>query len=249
MATIPPINPINLETFLGAPARIPGGLENGNVLPAYMNGPAFTPRSQQQASIEALNRALTGDLSASLTGGDRLLALAALMRSATRSGQRAGLTPQQVIGDLRQQQVQQAQARLQIEQLRAAEQRARERQQSVAQYVQTLPEEQRTNFLSLPENIQDEIIAQQYMPADEVTMSPLARQLEDAGYVRGTPEFRNLMRQSLSKGQTVGLAGGGVGYIEGLNFNLPMPATPEDADKLPSGTEFLLPDGTIGRVP
>lgn len=149
-ATIPPITPINLETFLGPPARIPGGLENGNILPDYMNGPVFTPRSQQQASIEALNRALTGDLSASLTGGDRLLALAALMRSATRSGQRAGLTPQQVIGDLRQQQVQQAQARLQIEQLRAAEAQQRQQIAAARQFAETLPEEQRQVFLGLP---------------------------------------------------------------------------------------------------
>lgn len=169
--TIPPINPINLETFLGTPARIPGGLENGNILPTSMvqqraQQPMAQPmmQAQQPSAIEALNRALTGDLSAGLTGGDRLLALAALMRSATRSGQRAGLTPQQVIGDLRQQQVQQAQARLQIEQLRAAEAQQRQQRAAMQEFIGTLPPEQQRLFPGLDAEGQSAMLREHLSP-------------------------------------------------------------------------------------
>ena len=133
------------------PILLPQGIAAG-----MMQQPAQQPMAQpmaqapQPSALEALNRALTGDLSSSLTGGDRLLALAALMRSATRSGQRAGLTPQQVIGDIRQQQVQQAQARLQLEQLRAAEAQRQQQIAAARQFAETLPEEQRQAFIGLP---------------------------------------------------------------------------------------------------
>ncbi len=143
------------------PILFPQGVATG-----MMPQPAQQPmaQAQQPSAIEALNRALTGDLSASLTGGDRLLALAALMRSATRSGQRAGLTPQQVIGDLRQQQVQQAQARLQIEQLRAAEAQQRQQQAAMQEFIGTLPPEQQRLFPGLDAEGQSAMLREHLSP-------------------------------------------------------------------------------------
>lgn len=71
----------------------------------------------QDNSAEML-RLLGGDLSGSLSSGDKLLALSGLLRSATRSGRRAGLTPQQVIGDLQKRKLAEVQGRMQVEQLR-----------------------------------------------------------------------------------------------------------------------------------
>jgi len=77
--------------------------------------PAVGADTQQANSLAELTRLLGGDLSASLTGGDKLLALSALMRSATRSGRRAGLTPQQVMGQLQQQKVAEVQNRMALQ--------------------------------------------------------------------------------------------------------------------------------------
>ena len=73
------------------------------------------PQAQGPDSLAEFTRLLGGDLSGSLTGGDKLLALSALMRSATRSGRRAGLTPQQVMGQLQQQKVAELQNRMALQ--------------------------------------------------------------------------------------------------------------------------------------
>lgn len=107
------------------------------------------PQAQGPDNLAQLTKLLSGDLSGSLTGGDKLLALAALMRSATRSGRRAGLTPQQVMGQLQQQKVAEVQNRLQIEQLRAAEAQRQQQEQAMSQFVSTLPPDKQALFPGL----------------------------------------------------------------------------------------------------
>lgn len=107
------------------------------------------PQAQGPDNLAQLTKLLGGDLSGSLTGGDKLLALAALMRSATRSGRRAGLTPQQVMGQLQQQKVAEVQNRLQIEQLRAAEAQRQQQEQAMSQFVSTLPPDKQALFPGL----------------------------------------------------------------------------------------------------
>ena len=107
------------------------------------------PQAQGPDNLAQLTKLLGGDLSGSLTGGDKLLALAALMRSATRSGRRAGLTPQQVMGQLQQQKVAEVQNRLQIEQLRAAEAQRQQQAQAMSQFVSTLPPDKQALFPGL----------------------------------------------------------------------------------------------------
>ena len=111
--------------------------------------PAVGADTQQANSLAELTRLLGGDLSASLTGGDKLLALSALMRSATRSGRRAGLTPQQVMGQLQQQKVSELQNRLTIEQMRSKMAQEQRQEQAMAQFVSTLPEELQARFPAL----------------------------------------------------------------------------------------------------
>lgn len=112
--------------------------------------PAVGADTQQANSLAELTRLLGGDLSASLTGGDKLLALSALMRSATRSGRRAGLTPQQVMGQLQQQKVAEMQNRLTIEQLRAAEARRQQQARMVNEYAGALEDpQQRAALMAL----------------------------------------------------------------------------------------------------
>jgi hypothetical protein len=112
--------------------------------------PAADANTQQANRLTEMMRLLGGDLSGSLSGGDKLLALSGLLRSATRSGRRAGLTPQQVIGDLQKQKLAELQSRLTIEQTRA---QMAQRQQQLAETVEwskSLPEAQRKAFLGQP---------------------------------------------------------------------------------------------------
>lgn len=102
------------------------------------------PQPQQGPdSLAELTRLLGGDLSGSLSSGDKLLALSGLLRSATRSGRRAGLTPEQVISGLQQRKVAEVQNRMAIEQMRAQQMRAQQQQQFLAKYSESLPEDKR----------------------------------------------------------------------------------------------------------
>lgn len=107
------------------------------------------PQAQGPNSLAEFTRLLGGDLSGSLTGGDKLLALSALMRSATRSGRRAGLTPQQVMGQLQQQKVAEVQNRMAVEQMRAKMAQEQRQEQAMAQFVSTLPAELQARFPAL----------------------------------------------------------------------------------------------------
>jgi hypothetical protein len=108
------------------------------------------PQPQGPDSLAEMTRLLSGDLSGSLTSGDKLLALSGLLRSATRSGRRAGLTPQQVISDLQKQKIGEVQNRLAIEQLRMAETQRRQQLAMVNQYAGALEDpQQRAALMAL----------------------------------------------------------------------------------------------------
>lgn len=105
--------------------------------------------TQAPATLAEMTRLLGGDLSGSLTSGDKLLALSGLLRSATRSGRRAGLTPQQVIGDIRQQKLAELQNRMAVEQMRVK--MAQEQQLNAAwqDYVARQPDARRAKLAGI----------------------------------------------------------------------------------------------------
>ena len=119
------------------------------------------PVAQGPESTAQLMKLLGGDLSGSLTGGDKLLALAALMRSATRSGRRAGLTPQQVMGQLQQQKVAEVQNRLTVEQLRADKAQRQRQQQFLSKYSESLPEDKRGLLQTLSPDEAMKVVSQE----------------------------------------------------------------------------------------
>ena len=69
------------------------------------------------------------------------------MRSATRSGRRAGLTPQQVMGQLQQQKVAELQNRLTVEQMRAKMAQEQQQTQMVNEYAGALADPQQVRAL------------------------------------------------------------------------------------------------------
>jgi hypothetical protein len=147
------INPMMFPagTMLASPLATPQGA--APTTPPVQQPQMQQPQMQQPQgpnTLTELARLMGGDLSGSLSSGDKLLALSGLLRSATRSGRRAGLTPQQVIGELQQRKIAEIQGRMQLETM----QREREQQQrqvaSVTQFARNLPEGQREAFLGLP---------------------------------------------------------------------------------------------------
>jgi hypothetical protein len=129
------------------PMMLPQIIAMGGPQP-QMQMPTVAPKGPD--SLAEMTRLLSGDLSGSLTSGDKLLALSGLLRSATRSGRRAGLTPQQVISDLQRQKVGEVQNRLAIEQLRMAETQRRQQIADTVEYAKTLPASKQKAFLALP---------------------------------------------------------------------------------------------------
>ena len=138
------INPLMLAQITGM-----GGQAQPMQQPMAPQAPA-PQQPQGPDSLAQLTQLLGGDLSGSLSSGDKLLALSGLLRSATRSGRRAGITPQQVIGDIQKQKVAEVQNRLAVEQLRVAEAQRRQQITDTVEFAKTLPESKQKAFLALP---------------------------------------------------------------------------------------------------
>ena len=113
--------------------------------------PVAMPTDQAQPdSLEALQQVMAGNISGQLTTADKLAGLSALMRSVTRQGRQAGLTPEAAIQGVQQQALQRIQGQMQVEQLRAAQAQRQAQAARVQQFAAALPESQRNAFEGLP---------------------------------------------------------------------------------------------------
>ena len=207
---------------------------------------ALPPQSLND--LTRLTQVMGGDLSGSLTGGDKLLALAALMRSATRSGRRAGLTPQQVMGQLQQQQVAELQNRMALQQMQ-------QQKQFRDQFLATLPENERQFARILPDAQLAEYVTKRNAGpeltafAKDLRMrnidvnSPLGQELYmqyiqnkiDPIVEMDTPSGRKFVGRESEYFRRFG--GGSERRI----------TSKAEYDALPPGTEFIAPDG-VRRV-
>jgi hypothetical protein len=158
------INPMMLSQIAGMAGQQAPQMQQP-MAPQPMQQPQ-APQQQGPDSLAEFTRLLSGDLSGSLSSGDKLLALSGLLRSATRSGRRAGLTPQQVIGDLQKQKVAEMQNRMAVEQLRAQEARRKEQLAMVNEYAGALDDpQQRTALAALgPEEAAKKIAEVAFRP-------------------------------------------------------------------------------------
>ena len=220
--------------------------------------PTTSQMAQTQAqgpeSLAEFTRLLSGDLSGSLTGGDKLLALSALMRSATRSGRRAGLTPQQVMGQLQQQKVAELQNRMALQQMQ-------QQKQFRNQFLATLPENERQFARILP----DAQLAEYVMKRNaDPELTSFAKDLRMRNIDINSPQGQQLYTQYIqnkidpiiemdtpSGRKFVGREseyfrrfGGGA-----PSPTVPSPRTKEEYDALPPGTEFIAPDGSRRQKP
>ncbi len=231
------------------------------MFPAFVGMGQQTNTQQTPDTLAEMTRLLGGDLSGSLTSGDKLLALSGLLRSATRSGRRAGITPEQVIGNLRQQKLAELQNRMTVEQAQTARTQQQQQRQFRAQFLATLPEQERRAVSFLNDTaLQEYAVKRQQAPE----LTAFAKDLKQANIDPNSPEGLRLYRQYIENRADpiveVPTPGGGefVGprseYFRRFGGgapspDIPAPKTKQEYDALPPGTEFIDPNGTRRTKP
>lgn len=182
-----------------------------------------SPAPQAAAGPDSLTQMLNllgGDLS-ELSTGDKLMALSGLLRSATRSGRRAGLTPQQVLGQVQQQQLGQLQGRMQVEQLRreaAARDRVTALRRQLAQNnpelagrISALTDEQILDIGAA--EIENQLIPKTFAPAE---IEKIAANIAPPG----SPAFNKIIMQYLAQPKTQTTPSGETLLIPGINVEI-----------------------------
>jgi hypothetical protein len=158
---------------------------------------AATPATGSQPDLtNRLLQIMSGQLGGTLTGGEKLSALGALLKSVSRGSQ---TSPQDVVRGIQQQKMAEVQGALQIQQLRKA---AAEKAQSdalkaeyVSQLSQSNPQLARAIALMSPEKFADFVIQQNKEPQ----LSSYGRRIvESFGVKPGSEAFKALMAYQLS---------------------------------------------------
>lgn len=167
-----------------------------DTLPA-VGASAATPATGSQPDLtNRLLQIMSGQLGGTLSSGEKLSALGALLKSVSRGSQ---TTPQQVMQGIQQQKMAEVQGALQIQQLRKA---AAEKAQSdalkaeyVSQLSQSNPQLARAIALMSPEKFSDFVIQQNKEPQ----LSSYGRRIvESFGVKPGSEAFKALMAYQLS---------------------------------------------------
>lgn len=184
-----------------------------------------TQPAQPMTDAEKMAQIMQGNLSGQLSGSDKLLALSSLLRSVSRGRTQ---TPEQVLQNIQQQKLQEVQGRIQIDQLRKqAEQQAQlgaVKAQYVAQLEQTNPQLARAVQLMSADDFAKLIIEQnKAQTPTRLAFDPLGRPRDPYTGAIVNPSARLQ--------------------------NLPTVASDEEYNALPSGTQFVDPDGNIRSKP
>lgn len=177
------------------------------------------PTAEASATPDLTNRLLqimSGQLGGTLTGGEKLSALGALLKSVSRGSQ---TSPQQVLQGIQQQKMQEVQGALQLQELRKRAQREAQvelqRQQLTDQ--ETDPRRKAMLQMASAEDI-GAIAREEFKYRDPLQgLSTIEGQLARRfGY--GTPEYNRLLDEYLSKDQYMTGPGGGVYRVPGLSI-------------------------------
>jgi len=178
---------------------------------------------------------MSGNLAGTLSGGEKLSALGALLKSVSRGSQSS---PQQVMQSIQQQKLQETQGALQIQELRKQAQRQAQgellRQQLIAQEKD--PRRKALLEMSSAEDI-GAIAREEFKYRDPnqgltAIEGQLARRF---GY--GTAEYNRLLDEYLSKDQYMTGPGGGVYRVPGLSIPMDRGAAPPPSQ--PTEVEVL----------
>jgi len=174
---------------------------------------------------EQLAQIMQGNLAGQLSGGDKLMALSALLRSVSRGRTQ---NPEQVFQGIQQQKMQEVQGRIQLDQLRKqAEQQAQlgaVKAQYISQLEQTNPQLARAVQIMSADDFAKLIIEQNKAQApSRLAFDPLGRPRDPYTGAIVNPSARLQ--------------------------NLPTVASDQEYNALPSGTQFVDPEGNIRSKP
>ena len=174
---------------------------------------------------EKLAQVMGGNLKGTLTSADKLMGLSALLKSVSRGSK---TTPQEAIAQIQQQKSAELQNRLTIDQARKNAEQQAQLKTVKAEYVAEL---QKTN----PQLAR----AVQFMPADD-----FAKLIIEQNKAK---EPARLAFDPLGRPRNAYT--GAVVNPSAVLRNLPTVASDEQFNALPSGTDFVDPDGNIRRKP
>lgn len=197
-----------------------GGAVFSSAMPATMDAP-LSPTAKYIADMQALMRGGIGPLST----GEKISALGQVLQAA---GSRGATDPAAVLQNVRNQQMQKLNAQFQIAQLQQARKQAEQQAQLKAEYIaqleQTNPQLARAIQLMSADDFAKLVIEQNKAQAPaRLAFDPLGRPRDAYTGAVINPSARLQ--------------------------NLPTVASDEQYNALPSGTQFVDPDGNIRRKP
>lgn len=161
---------------------------------------------------------LGGNLGGTLTGGEKLSALGALLKSVSRGSQ---TSPQQVLQSIQQQKLGEVQGALQIQELRKAAAEKAQREGFIAQASSRITDPaERDFFMSLTDKGKEEYLIKKMSPRDYGSTTA-EREAVSLGLSPGTPAFKAYITERYGQPQyittpqgTAQVPGMGVSYQE-----------------------------------
>lgn len=175
-----------------------------------------TPATTAPTDLERLTKLMQGNLSGSLSSGDKLMALSGLLGSVARGSR---TTPQEVMAQLQQQKIAEVQGRIQLEQMRRQSEQAANLAAEKQQFIQSLPADQQAQarLLSdedfrkiLASRLGQQIAPEQYAPTEEMKN---AAEL----FPKGSPAYKAYIEATLAAGKTI-TTPAGVVNVPGVSF-------------------------------
>ena len=210
--------PFGFSQSRAARGYSPQFLDTGTQAEAPMAG------GQSPDLTNRLLQILSGQLGGTLTGGEKLSALGALLKSVSRGSQ---TSPQQVLQSIQQQKLGEVQGALQIQELRKAAAEKAQTDALKAEYIgqlgQTNPQLARAIALMPTEKFADFIIKQNAQAPTRLAFDPLGRPRDPYTGAIVNPSAR----------------------MQGLETV----SSDEEYNALPSGTQFVDPEGNIRSKP
>ena len=170
-----------------------------------VEAPAPVAGAQSPDLTNRLLQIMGGNLAGTLSGGEKLSALGALLKSVSRGSQSS---PQQVLQSIQQQKMAEVQNALQIQELRKQAQRQAQTEAYRNELVGAEQDPKRKAFLRIASaDAIDKIAALQFESKDN--LDGIRAQLADL-YGFGTPEYNQALKSYIERVQTISGPGGSV---------------------------------------
>lgn len=206
-------------------------LNAGTIMKPSKSGLTPAGYTGLQSDRQKMMQIMTGgDFADTLTGGDRLLALSALLRSVARGSK---TTPQEVIADIRKQQLGRIEAKVIGDSLKA-------RAAASEAFLKTLPENERNMFMLLDADSQMKYMLEKQKGREETDAE---KKLRAAGIDPASADGQRILRNVASSQGVISVTGpAGTTYVQAADVVLggggqrQGPAIPQEAiDALRSG--------------